>query len=215
MKTRQTVLLTNGLLAAAIVYTLALYPQLPERIPIHWNLHGQVDGWGDKWWAVWVMPALMLLMIGMQLDLPLVSPRNFSMKPFRRTYDYLLLVCAALMGYIHVIMLQAALHPDLEFGRTLMVGLFLSLALMGNVFGRTRRNPWMGIRTPWTMGNEEVWIATHRLAGYLLTGTGVLGAIALWFGAPVAACIAFLMVALLIPAAYSFILFKRLGGSTS
>ncbi len=163
--------------------------------------------------AVWLMPSVMLALIGMQVTLPLRSPDNFSVTSFRKTFDYLMLICTALMGYIHIIMLQAALHPTLEFGRSLLVGLFLLLALMGNVLGRVKRNLWMGIRTPWTLASDEVWVATHRLGGYLLTGAGIIGAIAIWLGAPVAASTIFLMVALLIPAAYSFILYKRTGGS--
>lgn len=215
MKSRQALFLAGGLLAAAIVYALALYPQLPDSIPIHWNLRGQVDGWAEKRLAVWLMPSVMLALIGMQVTLPLRSPDNFSVTSFRKTFDYLMVMCTALMSYIHVIMLQAALHPTLEFGRSLLVGLFLFLALMGNVLGRTRRNLWIGIRTPWTLANDAVWDATHRLGGYLLTGAGITGAIAIWCGAPVMASMTLLMAALLIPAGYSFILYKRTGGSNA
>ena len=215
MKTRQSFLIAGGLFTAAILYTLTLYPRLPERIPIHWNLQGQIDGWGAKWWAAWQMPGVMLLFIGLQAALPVMSPRQFSIAPFRKTFDYLMLVCVALMGYLHVLLLQAALYPDLDFGRSLMVGLFLFIALIGNVIGRTRRNLWMGIRTPWTLANDTVWAATHRLAGYLLTGAGILGVITIWIGAPIVLCIAFLLVALLIPAAYSYVLYKRVGGNAA
>ena len=125
MKTRQALLVADGLLAAALVYTLALYPQLPERIPIHWNLHGQIDGWGEKWWAAWQMPGVMLLLIGMQMTLPYMSPRKFRVETFRKTFDYLMLVCTALMGYIHVIMLQSDLHPMLDFGHNMIAGIFV------------------------------------------------------------------------------------------
>lgn len=48
MKTRWAAPL---LLAAMWASALAVYPRLPERIPIHWNLQGEVDGWGGR--AVW------------------------------------------------------------------------------------------------------------------------------------------------------------------
>ncbi len=31
------------LVVAALVASLVMYPQLPDRIPTHWNIHGQVD----------------------------------------------------------------------------------------------------------------------------------------------------------------------------
>ena len=215
MKTRQALFIAGALFAAAIVYSLALYPQLPDMIPIHWNLRGEVDGWADKRFAVWLMPGVMLALIGMQVMLPLRSPDNFSVTSFRKTFDYLMVVCTAFMGYIHIIMLQAGLHPTLEFARSLLVGLFLFFALMGNVLGRVKRNLWMGIRTPWTLASDEVWVATHRLGGYILMGAGILGAIAIWLGAPVMPSNVLLIIALLIPVAYSYILFKRTGGSAS
>ncbi len=46
-----------GLLALCLLsfcVQLALYPSLPETVPIHWNAAGEVDGWAGK-------PAVLLL----------------------------------------------------------------------------------------------------------------------------------------------------------
>ena len=81
---------------------------------------------------------------------------------------------------------------------------------MGNVLGKVRRNFWMGVRTPWTLASEKVWVATHRLAARLLTAGGLAGAVAAWLGAPLVLCFWLLMVALLWPAVHSLLLYKRL-----
>lgn len=36
------------LLLGQIVYTAVLYPQLPSKIPTHFNFAGEADGWGGK-----------------------------------------------------------------------------------------------------------------------------------------------------------------------
>ena len=41
-------IVTFILLLAQIVYTAVLYPQLPSKIPSHFNLEGQIDGWSGK-----------------------------------------------------------------------------------------------------------------------------------------------------------------------
>ena len=41
-------IVTFILLLAQIVYTAVLYPQLPIKIPSHFNLEGQIDGWSGK-----------------------------------------------------------------------------------------------------------------------------------------------------------------------
>jgi len=46
--------------------------------------------------------------------------------------------------------------------------------ILGNVLPRARPNWWFGIRTPWTLSNDRVWVRTHRVGGYLLAGAGVV-----------------------------------------
>ena len=212
MKTKQALVCGALLIGAALLYALILYPRLPDLIPIHWNIRGEVDGWAEKRWAVLMMPGMMTLLVGMMLVLPAMSPRQFRVESFLSTFNYLMIVCTALMGYIHLVMLQAALHPELDMGRALISGIFLFLALTGNVLGRVRRNFWMGVRTPWTLASDRVWVATHRLTGRLMVGAGIAGAIAIWLGVPIALCFTLLILALLAPVVYSYLLYHRWNG---
>ena len=36
------------LIAAMFVIGALVYPQLPEQIPMHWGINGQIDAWGTK-----------------------------------------------------------------------------------------------------------------------------------------------------------------------
>ncbi len=210
MRTWQAVAVGMFLTGAVLLYSLALYPHLPDLIPIHWDWHGRVDGWGDKRWATFLMPGMMLLLVSGIVGLPALSPKRFQIEAFESTFNYLMLVTAGLMGYLQLIMLQTALHPELEMGRPLVSGIFLFIALMGNVLGRTRRNFWMGIRTPWTLASEEVWVATHRLAGKLLVAAGILGVLAIWLGVPPSFCFIGLIIVFCIPVVHSYLLYKQM-----
>lgn len=212
MSTRAALLAGAAMTAAGLGYAWVLYPSLPALIPIHWNIHGQVDGWAPKEWAALMLPGMMVVMLGMLVGLPWLSPRQFDVAAFRGTFNYVMVLAVGLMGYIHVVSLQAALHPEMESGRVLVGGLFLFFAAMGNVLGRVRRNFWMGIRTPWTLASDAVWDATHRLAARLMFGAGLLGGLAVLLGAPVAPCFVILMIALLYPTLHSLLLYKRLEG---
>jgi uncharacterized membrane protein len=212
MRTHHAVLALAGLALAGLAYALALFPALPDQIPTHWNLAGEVDGWMPKEWAIVVMPGAVSLFIALLYLLPALSPRHFRVEAFQGTFNYVMFLTGCIMAYFHLIMLQAALHPELHSGRVLIGGLFLFLALMGNVLGKVRRNFWVGVRTPWTLASERVWIATHRLAARLLVGAGLLGALAIWAGVPPAWCFAMLMAALLAPVFHSLWLYRRLEG---
>ena len=210
MKTWHAVLAALALGLASLGYALFLYPHLPELIPIHWNIRGEVDGWAPKSWAVYLNPGITLVLIALIWGLPALSPRPFSVDTFRQTFNYVIVVLCGLMAYIHVVMLQAALHPHADSGRYLIGGLFLFFALLGNVMGKVRRNLWMGIRTPWTLASEVVWDRTHRLAAWMLTGAGVLGFLLTLLSVSPAFSLALLFVSLLAPVIYSLLLYKQL-----
>ena len=141
---------------------------------------------------------------------PRLRRSGAALAPFLPTFRYLLLVCAGLMGFLHGMSLTAALHPEGDFARPLTSGLLLAMALIGNVLGKVRRNPYMGVRTPWTLADDAVWVATHRLAAHLIFAVGLAGAVGVWVGVPPASCWGALIVAALIPAVYSWVLYERI-----
>ena len=45
------------LIAAAVLFSMFVYPRLPERMPVHWGLHGQVDRYGSRVEGAFMLPA--------------------------------------------------------------------------------------------------------------------------------------------------------------
>jgi len=73
-----------------------------------------------------------------------------------------------------------------------------------------RRNFFVGIRTPWTIANEQVWNATHRFAAKTFFAGGLLGLLAVILGAPFWLPLTAILVATLIPVIYSLKFYKQL-----
>jgi uncharacterized membrane protein len=185
-----------------------------DKVPIHWGINGQPDGWVPKdepFLAFYLLPAVIggVVALGM-FALPWLSPRNFAVDTFRRTYDYVFFLIAALFAYLNVIVLWSQFRGPGMMDRWLIVGMFLFFALIGNVLGKVKRNFWMGLRTPWTLADPVVWDRTHRVTAWLFVGVGIVGAIAAAAGVHPVVCFAFLMVAVLSPVVYSLVLYKRL-----
>jgi uncharacterized membrane protein len=210
MKTKTSLLIMIGLLVAALAHAGYVYPRLPDSVPIHWNLQGNPDQWGSKALDTFLAPGIMAAMILMALALPVRSPKNFKIEPFMGTYNEIMTLIVGLFGYIHVVIIQAASHPQIDMGRFLIGGILLFFAAMGNLMGRVRRNFWMGIRTPWTLASDAVWVATHRLAGRLMVVFGLLGAVAVFAGVPPIWTMILLIAAMLYPCVHSFILYKQM-----
>jgi uncharacterized membrane protein len=212
--TRGYLLFSLALVAGAFVASAALYPRLPEKIPVHWNIEGKIDGYGSKTWALFLSPGIMLCLLGLFLVLPWLSPKQFSLDSFRSTYGFIVAVILATVGYIHGLTLWAALAGQVDITRALLAGLLIMFGLMGNVLGKVRRNFWVGIRTPWTLASDRVWNDTHRLAAQWFVGAAAVGLVCVLLPLPLPvvtiATIVVIMCAALFPVGYSLVHYKRL-----
>lgn len=192
----------------------AYYDGLPDKVPTHWDLNGQPDGWTPKDRVVlifYTLPLAAFCVIALGLFvLPWLSPRNFAVESFRRTYDYVFAMVAGLTFFLNIVILRATINGSPLPDRPFLAGFFVFFALIGNVLGKVRSNFWMGVRTPWTLADVQVWDRTHRVAAWSFTAVGALGAAAVLLGAPPIVCFALLMVGALWPVLYSLILYKRL-----
>lgn len=200
--------------AGALVFSAVLYPRMPDRIPTHWNWKGEIDGWGDKHWAAWMLPGGMLLMLLVFQALPWLSPRQFAIDSFRKVYDFLIVLLMLLFGSLHVLFLLPAVGVQPPVDTVVMILMSIFFVLLGNVLGKVQRNFYVGVRTPWTLASERVWNDTHRVAAWLFFFSGVLGVIAAvvlpWFGQRPFLSFPILILGALISVPYSLFRYKQL-----
>jgi uncharacterized membrane protein len=199
-----------AVILATLVGTVVAYPQLPNILPMHWDAHGQVNGWGPKWWLFLTGPGAMLALVVLFSALSWLSPKKFEVNSFRTTYLYIMIVMVAMLSYVHLLIVMSGLGLVLDVSRAVEGGACLLIALLGNVMGKVRRNFFVGIRTPWTIADERVWNATHRFAAKTFFAGGLIGLLAVivrtQFWVPIAA----ILVATLIPVIYSLVFYKQL-----
>jgi uncharacterized membrane protein len=198
----------------AWVGTAVVYPWLPETIASHWNIEGQPDQFSPKWFGAFILPASMILMLGLALVLPRISPRHFEVDTFKSTYWMVMLLVLALLAYMHVVTLWAGANGRIDVGRAVFGGIFGFLAIMGNYLSKVRRNFWMGVRTPWTLASDRVWNDTHRLAAktFVIAGAGgvIVTLLPLPLGVWMGLGIGLLLLGALIPVVYSLVHYKQL-----
>jgi uncharacterized membrane protein len=162
---RTHLLILLALLLLTLVATAAVYPSLPATVPMHWNIRGQVDGYGPRWQLVLILPCFLVLMVLMLLVLPVIGPMRRNFERFRRTCGRIAITLVGAFGAIQITLLLAGLGKPIAVGRVLFVILGVMIAVLGNWMGKVRRNFYVGIRTPWTLANERVWERTHRAGG--------------------------------------------------
>jgi uncharacterized membrane protein len=204
-------LIVAAMFAGSSFVSTQLIDKFPERVPNHWDIHGQADGWASRdntFEFFYLFPTMTAGMMALALVLPWLSPAPFKVETFRRTYDYVFALVAGLFAWMHASFLYiAATNSDF---RWTLAGLFLFFALLGNVLGKVRKNFWVGVRTPWTLANDIVWEKTHRFAAWFFTATGLIGFVACLAGLNPWWCFVLVIGSALVTVVYSLVIYKQL-----
>jgi uncharacterized membrane protein len=162
------------LIAGTVVFSLAVYGQLPERVVTHWNANGEPNGYSSRAFAAFLLPGMTLAMWGILRVIPYVDPRRANIEKFRDTYELMIVVIVLMLSVIHLAVIGNALGWPISIARVVPLAVGAFFVIFGNLLPRFRSNFFMGIRTPWTLSSEAVWTKTHRVGGYLMVLAGVL-----------------------------------------
>lgn len=212
MTTQRTNLLSLIFIAIPVVLTLYLYPSLPEQIPTHWNITGEVDAYMPKPVGVLVLPLAAAFILLIMKLIPLVSPKGFQTDEFRGVVNIFTVTLVGFVSGVALLVLLAATGRDVHVNELVFAGVGLLFIVLGNYLGKVRKNFFIGIRTPWTLASDEVWAKTHRLGGWMFVLAGLVLALSGIFGVNEIVLASTIVIAAVIPIAYSFILYQRIEG---
>lgn len=216
MQKISNILKQDWLILILILFGFALgayfYPSLPDRVPIHWNLNGEVNGYGSKLFGAFGLPLTNLGLYLMFLVLPYIDPKRKNYTDFKSTYQFIKYLLVVFLLGLEVMTFLIASGVIVNKPIFIQIMMSLLFILIGNVMGRFKHNYFVGIKTPWTLANEEVWRKTHRLAAPLwvlggiinillaFTGTNFNG---IWF-------MVILAVMSIIPIGYSYFAYQQI-----
>ena len=207
IKKELPIILIIIMMFAASIY---FYPQLPDKIPTHWNFKGEIDGYSGKLSGAFLMPVMNIIMYGLFIFMPAIDPKKENYKLFESTYIYFRYLFHIFFLGIHGLIIAAALGYNVDTGRLVTLAVSLLLMLMGNVMGRLKHNYFVGIKTPWTLADEEVWRKTHRLGAILWTAGGLMGVIMSLLRQSMGwVFIAVIAVMTFIPIVYSYVIYSK------
>ena len=199
-------IITSILVLLPIVAGLALWDQLPEQVPIHWDAEGEVDGWASRPVAVFVPSAMMLALQWLCVVVTSADPKKQNHPEKVKVLVFWLIPIITV--FISALMYVSALGVSVRVETLMPILLGLVFVAIGNYMPKCKQNYTIGIKIPWTLASEENWNRTHRLAGWVWVGGGVVMLLSGFLGifwltlVPV-----IIMVA--VPLIYSYILHKK------
>ena len=210
---RRLLLMTVALIGVQIIIACIAYPFLPQRIPIHWNIAGQVDGYATKLSGLFILPGTSFLLLVLSRSITMLDARRAreNQQVARRFTDYVIAAVMLFLLVLQLIIIATALHYPLNTMLIAAVMVSLLLIGIGNYLGKLRPNRWAGIRTRWTLANDTVWERTHRLGGWLFVAAGMVGLITAFLpGVGVWGILVALFVVVIIVTTYSYVEYRRI-----
>ncbi len=193
-------------------YLAWLWNQLPETVPVHFDINGQPDRYGSRQTLIWLCGGLSVFLYGIMWILPKIDPKK-KLELMGEKYTDIRLVLAVFFAFLLIIIIRSSKEQSSIGASELSIvigGLFL---VLGNYLKTIRPNYMLGIRTPWTLENEQVWKDTHRLGGYVFMAGGVLVCLAgLLLNAKFSFIVMMVVVltTTLVPVVYSYVRYREI-----
>jgi len=187
------------------------YAYAPDIIPTHWNAQGEIDGYMDKFWGLFMLPIISVGLFALFVYLPKIEPRKMNLELFKEYYPGILLVTIGFLFYIYILSILAAFGYNFNMIQMIAPAFATIFYYLGTVLDKIKSNFFIGIRTPWTISDELVWEKTHKLGGKLFKSSGIIALFGAFFKeiafilvmAPILAVSVFLVV-------YSYVEYKKI-----
>ena len=143
----------------------------------HWGWNGQPNGMVGSFIGIYLLPLLTLIFYIAFIIIPKIDVYHKNIEHFADQFWGFKVVFVFVMGAIYV----ATLLPNLgywgaSFDPTLIIisAIALLFFYVGYMLNFTKRNYFIGVRTPWTLADDRVWGKTNKLAGQLFWICGAL-----------------------------------------
>lgn len=203
---RKRMILTSLVTIIPMFVGLLLWNKLPDTMATHFGSNNTPNGWSSKTFAVIGLPLLLLVLHWISVGITLNDPKKRNIGKMMFTVVFWIIPIVSLFANGAILLYALGWKVDIGLIISILIGIVF--ILLGNYLSKNRQNYTVGIKLPWTLSSEENWDKTHRMAAKLW----VLGGVLFLVNAFIQNEILFLFVIItlaVVPAAYSFILYRR------
>ncbi len=181
MKLNRMLISSIVIIVIIFIVTLAFYPRLPEMIASHWNAQGEVDGHMQRFSGAFFLPFILIGIFLLLAFIPNIDPLKKNIQAFRPYYDAFILIFIIFMGFVQLQILLWNVGIKMNPSIIINVGGALLFYYVGILLEKSKRNWFIGIRTPWTLSSDVVWDKTHKLGSKLFKITAIICLIGVFF----------------------------------
>ena len=208
---KSMVVLISFLSLAPLLLVAAVYSRLPDTIPMQWGFNGQVRY--DPKINIWFMASLSPLLALLFPFMAKIDPRKRNYEKFGGAYQAFMAIMLLFLLMMNGIVISESFYPGrISVYHVVMLGVGLLFVYMGNIMPKVKSNFYIGMRTPWTLSDTDVWYKTNRLSGYMFFVSGLILCLMPFILPEKAAFIALLAIAsvnVIVPTVMSYIWYRK------
>lgn len=149
------------------------WPNLPDTMAVHWGMEG-VNGYASKFNAMLLLLGIMIFTYVLLTITPKIDPKKKNYDNFSKGYMIINYSVVVLLFLVNMLVIGVGLGYDIPMNSTPLILVGLLFIVIGNYLPQCKPNYFVGIKTPWTLSNEEVWRKTHRFSGKVFVVLGII-----------------------------------------
>lgn len=173
------------------IITAIVIQFMEDDVPMHYNASGEIDRWGSKY-ENFTFPAIIVLFTLFWIVFMNYYRKKANNSTEEKTIkeaennlkvlNVVAIAMAAMFGIMQCVFLFMAINASKDEGASLdidtsaitniVMGVFI--IIIGNIVPKAKRNATVGIRTVWSMENDETWAESNRIGGIILVIAGIL-----------------------------------------
>jgi len=178
---RKSEIVAISIILFSFAIGIYLYPKMPSEMVSHWNVQGEADGYVPKFWGLFLMPIISLALFLLFILIPKIDPLKANIEKFRKYFDGFIILIILFFFYLYLLTIFWNFGNKFSMNQVLSPAFGILFFYCGILIEKSKRNWFVGIRTPWTLSSDTVWEKTHRLGGKLFKIAGIIAFLGIIF----------------------------------
>ena len=203
------------LIIAPFIYGALIFPNLPSKIPTHFNIEGKADAWGGPS-SIFIGPGIMgavsIFIYVLMSNLKKFDPKKYDEANDALYKDFAVLT-VVFLSILSLIIIYSSTHADqINVGKLILPLVGLSFAGIGWYMPKFKQNYFVGFKLPWTLENVDNWNETHKVASKYWIYGGLFQAIITFLLPMKFGFIGFMLTTammVIVPSVFSYRMFKN------
>ena len=174
-----------------LVVTSVVLQFMPDIIPMHHDLEGNTDRWGSKTESLIFPVIILFITLFWHLLIYVFEKKSIKAKTEKEQMEakssvkvlcILGLSQAIMFGIMHYFILYSSwiqvntgsLQATVDIAKVSCILCGIMFIVLGNFMTKAKRNAVVGLRTVWSMHNDNTWRKSNRFGAICIIITGLL-----------------------------------------